>query len=166
MISNTSLLAALLLLLLAQSTLAFVPFLPRSFSAPALAAEPRADFEFSFEVPKKGIADIGTANVKLPPLLPKSEIIVVRYELPFGLSAEPSAAMNGEVVVTKDGAPGKEVVGDILRQTTIWGGRGGKEPGIFDVSKNKSNFDRVVAALVTNDLAVADEIVLIFERPL
>jgi len=126
----------------------------------------RADFEFSFEVPKKGIADIGTAEVKLHPLLEESEILVVRYDLPFGLSAEPSPSQNGEVVVTKDGAPGKEKVGDILRQTTYWGGIGGKEVGIFDVSKNKDNFETVVGALVTNDLAVSDEIVLVFERPL
>ena len=55
-----------------------------------------------------------------------------------------------------------EKVGDILRQTTYWRG---KEPGLFDVSKNADNFDLVVQALITNDLAVADEIVLVFERP-
>ena len=106
------------------------------------------------------IADIGTAEVKLPPLLESSELVVVRYELPFGLSAEPK---DGQVIVTKDGkADGGEKVGDILRQTTYWRGR---EPGLFDVSKNADNFDLVVQALVTNDLAVADEIVLVFERP-
>ena len=106
------------------------------------------------------IADIGTAEVKLPPLLESSELVVVRYELPFGLSAEPK---DGQVIVTKEGkADGGEKVGDILRQTTYWRGR---EPGLFDVSKNADNFDLVVQALVTNDLAVADEIVLVFERP-
>ena len=106
------------------------------------------------------IADIGTAEVKLPPLLESSELVVVRYELPFGLSAEPK---DGQVIVTKDGkVDGGEKVGDILRQTTYWRGR---EPGLFDVSKNADNFDLVVQALVTNDLAVADEIVLVFERP-
>ena len=131
-------------------------------SEPPQAEKPtsRPDFEFSFEVPKKGIADIGTAEVKLPPLLEKSELVVVRYDLPFGLSAEPT---NGQVVVTKAGKEGGEMVGDILRQTTYWRGR---EPGLFDVSKNADNFDLVVQALVTNDLAVADEIVLVFERPL
>lgn len=148
-----------------------IPFFARPCSAlpprnAPLASSARSDFEFSFEVPKKGIADIGTAEVKLPPLLEESEILVVRYDLPFGLSAEPSPSQNGEVVVTKDGAPGKEKIGDILRQTTYWGGIGGKEVGIFDVSKNKDNFERVVGALVTNDLAVSDEIVLVFERPL
>ena len=109
---------------------------------------------------QSSIADIGTAEVSLPPLLESSELVVVRYELPFGLSAEPK---NGQVVVTKDGKPNDgEKVGDILRQTTYWRG---KEPGLFDVSKNADNFDLVVQALITNDLAVADEIVLVFERP-
>jgi hypothetical protein len=122
----------------------------------------RADFEFSFEIPKKGIADVGTAEVQLPPILEKSEIVVVRYDLPFGLNAEPDKKM-GQVVVTKGGKAGGEQVGDILRQTTYWRG---KTPGLFDVSKNADNFDLVVQALVTNDLSVADEIVLVFERPL
>jgi hypothetical protein len=122
----------------------------------------RADFEFSFVIPKKGIADVGTAEVKLPPILENSEVVVVRYDLPFGLNAEPDVK-SGQVVVTKDGKPGGEQVGDILRQTTYWRGR---EPGIFDVSKNADNFDLVIQALVTNDLSVADDIVLVFERPL
>lgn len=96
----------------------------------------------------------------MPPLLENSEVIVVRYDLPFGLNAAPDAS-SGQVVVTEDGSGG-EKVGDILRQTTYWRGR---EPGIFDVSKNAANFDLVVQALVTNDLSVADEIVLVFERP-
>uniref|UniRef100_A0A7S3QGM8 Uncharacterized protein n=1 Tax=Chaetoceros debilis TaxID=122233 RepID=A0A7S3QGM8_9STRA len=126
----------------------------------------RPDFEFSFEIPKKGISDVGTAEVKLPPILDNSEIVIVRYDLPFGLNAAPDEAHASgqvQVVVQADGKAGGEKVGDILRQTTYWRG---KEPGIFDVSKNANNFDLVVQALVTNDLAVADEIVLVFERPL
>lgn len=127
--------------------------------AVARSATGRPDFEFSFVIPKKGIADVGTAEVALPPLLDRSEVVVVRYDLPFGLSAEPQG---GQVIVTKDGKEGGEKVGDILRQTTYWRG---KTPGLFDVSKNADDFDLVVQALVTNDLAVADEIVLVFERP-
>lgn len=138
----------------------------------------RPDFSFSFEIPKKGIADIGSAEVNLPPLLEKSDIIVVRYALPFGLNAEPQADYQGsgvpQIIVTKvnaakpsnsdDARIGEgEQVGDILRQTTYWRG---KNPGLFDVSKNADNFDLVIQALVTNDLMVADEIVLVFERPL
>jgi|Transcript_966 hypothetical protein len=143
-------------------TRACSPSLQTSSTAVYNTATGRPDFEFSFEVPKKGIADVGTAEVKLPPLLKSSEIIVVRYDLPFGLNAAPDAA-SGQVVVTQDGKSGGEQVGDILRQTTYWRG---KEPGIFDVSKNAANFDLVIQALVTNDLSVADDIVLVFERPL
>jgi len=132
-------------------------------SSPESSSESsRPNFEFSFDIPKKGISDVGTAEVNLPPVLERSEILVVRYDLPFGLSAEPDKEL-GQVVVTKDGKAGGEKVGDILRQTTYWRG---KNPGLFDVSKNADNFDLVVQALVTNDLSVADEIVLVFERPL
>merc|ERR1712194_555543 len=66
----------------------------------------RPNFSFSFEIPKKGIADIGSAEVNLPPLLEKSDIIVVRYELPFGLNAEPQLDYNGsgapQIIVTKE----------------------------------------------------------------
>mmetsp|Transcript_21401 Transcript_21401/g.31673 ORF Transcript_21401/g.31673 Transcript_21401/m.31673 type:complete len:170 (-) Transcript_21401:181-690(-) len=131
-------------------------------STTIMSMSDRPDFEFSFEIPKKGIADVGTAEVKLPPLLANSEIVIVRYDLPFGLNAAPDEA-SGQVVVQADGKVDGEKVGDILRQTTYWRG---KEPGLFDVSKNANNFDLVVQALVTNDLAVADDIVLVFERPL
>ena len=102
----------------------------------------------------------------LPPLLESSDAVVVRYALPFGLRAEPNKVNNSNgqvhVVITKDGEGG-EKVGDILRQTTHWRGRG---PGIFDLSKNAMNFDLVVQPLVTNYLSVADDIVLVFERQL
>jgi hypothetical protein len=119
----------------------------------------REEFEFSFEMPTKGIAEYGTAQVKLAPVLPNSEIVVVRYDLPFGLNAAPS---DDQIVVTKDGTGG-EKVGDVLRQTTYWRGN---TPGLYDVSKNADNFEAVIAALVTNDVSVTDEIVLVFERPL
>lgn len=170
--------SSLLLLSVASSTTGFVA--PRLQPNPIVAlsmtdAQPtdsaddsaeveeagRPDFEFSFEIPKKGIADVGTAEVRLPPLLENSSVVVVRYDLPFGLNAAPDEA-SGQIVVTKDGkADGGEKVGDILRQTTYWRG---KEPGLFDVSKNADNFELVVRALTSNDLAVADEIVLVFER--
>ena len=136
--------------------------LAKSSSSVLMPMTARPDFEFSFEVPKKGIADVGSAEVKLPPILEKSEVVVVRYDLPFGLNAEPDKK-SGQVVVTKAGKQGGEQVGDILRQTTYWRG---STPGLFDVSKNADNFDLVVQALITNDLSVADEIVLVFERPL
>ena len=71
------------------------------------------------------------------------------------------------VSVTEDG-PGGEKAGDILRFTLKWNDR---EPSMFDVCKCmerqlQNSFDQVVAALVTNDGTWADEIVLIFERPI
>ena len=163
--------SAILFLLASSLNLAsaFVPTgTSTAFTAPTTQTQrstplydARPDFSFSFEIPKKGIADVGTAEVNLPPLLEESEVVVVRYDLPFGLNAAPDAA-SGQVVVTKDGEGG-EKVGDILRQTTYWRG---STPGLFDVSKNANNFDLVIQALVTNDLMVADEIVLVFERPL
>lgn len=165
------LLSVSLLLAISSCTNGFVAVAPCALnkmksnplsSTTIMSMSDRPDFEFSFEIPKKGIADVGTAEVKLPPLLANSEIVIVRYDLPFGLNAAPDEA-SGQVVVQADGKVDGEKVGDILRQTTYWRG---KEPGLFDVSKNANNFDLVVQALVTNDLAVADDIVLVFERPL
>merc|ERR1711924_368302 len=125
----------------------------------------RQNFACSFEIPKKGISEYGTVNMNFkPPLATPSELVVVRYDLPFGLSAEP----NGRVVsVTKDGKEGAEKVGDILRFTLKWNGN---QPAMFDVCKVmerqlQNSFDQVVQALVSNDGTYADEIVLIFERP-
>ena len=70
----------------------------------------RPDFQCSFEIPKKGIAEYGECQMKFKPLLATgSECVVVRYDLPFGLAAEPRGRV---VVVTKDG-PGGEKVGDM-----------------------------------------------------
>lgn len=103
--------------------------------------------------------------MNFPPLLATdSELVMVTYKLPFGLSAEPRGRV---VVVTKDGEGG-EKVGDILRFTLEWQGA---QPAMFDVSKCmerqlQNSFDQVVTALTSNDGTYAEEIVLIFERPL
>merc|ERR1719446_745094 len=125
----------------------------RRASSTLLSME-REDFEFEFNMPQKGITEFGIAQVKLPPVLEKSEIKVVRYSLPFGLDAQPETVDDKpQVVVTKDGAGG-EKVGDILRQTTCWRG---STPALFDVSKSAGDFNTVVGALVSNDLTVTDE---------
>ena len=114
-------------------------------------------------MPKKGIKDIGTAQLRMAPVLEASEPLIVRYRLPFGLDVAPPNA-EGLCLVTKDGRGG-ERVGDVLRFTTYW--RGATQ-GLYDVVKYSAavkGWDKVVAALVSNDLAVTDEIVLVFERP-
>ncbi|KAJ1620906.1 hypothetical protein T492DRAFT_372772 [Pavlovales sp. CCMP2436] len=101
--------------------------------------------------------------MKFKPVLVESEAVVVRYQLPFGLNAEPKGRV---AVVTKDG-PGGEKVGDILRFTTEWKQT---QPGIFDVCKSlerrlDDSWQQCVSALVSNDGTYGDSIVLVFERP-
>lgn len=124
----------------------------------------RANFACSFEIPKKGISEYGTVNMNFKPILATdSELVMATYNLPFGLTAEPKGRV---VVVTKDGE--QERVGDILRFTLQWNQN---QPAMFDVCKCmerqlQGSFDEVVKALVSNDGTYADEIVMIFERPL
>jgi len=134
---------------------------------PSVVASNRPNFECSFEIPKKGIAEYGTVNMNFKPLLATaSELVVVRNGLPLELAAEPRGRV---VTVTKDGkSDGGERAGDILRFTLKWNG---SEPSMFDVCKCmerqlSNSFDQVVGALVTNDGTYAEEIVMIFERPL
>ena len=133
-------------------------------SSANVAESNRENFACSFEIPKKGISEYGTVNMNFKPVLATdSELVVVRYPLPFGLKAEPKGRV---VVVTGDGK--EERVGDILRFTLQWNQN---QPAMFDVCKCMErqladSFDQVVKALVSNDGSYADEIVLIFERPL
>ena len=115
-----------------------------------------------------------------------SEIVEVRYKLPFGLNVEPRKNF---AVVTKDGtdpAAGdgtKEQVGDVLRYTSQWtmglpegdglaatagffsGGGVTWRCTMFDVMKAR-DWNRVVEALTSNVPARTDEVVMLFERPL
>jgi len=118
------------------------------------------------------------ARLRFPPVFPgDSEIIEVRYKLPFGLSVEPK---NNLAVCTADG-PGGEKVGDVLRYTSQWtmgipqgdglvttaasfSGAISWQCSMFDVMKAK-DWSRVVEALTSNVESRTDEVVLIFERP-
>lgn len=107
-----------------------------------------------------------------------TELVVVRYKVPFGLNVEPA---RGLAVVTQDG-PGGEKRGDVLRYTSHFtlglppgeglGNTFGSFAGslswqcsMFDVVKAKA-WEQVVEALTSNTEARTDEVVLIFERPL
>ena len=137
--------------------------IPMTRSSSNVVESNRLNFACSFEIPKKGISEYGTVNMNFKPILAtESELVMVTYKLPFGLSAEPKGRV---VVVTKDGE--EERVGDILRFTLQWKQN---QPAMFDVCKCmerqlQDSFDQVVQALVSNDGTYADEIVLIFERP-
>ena len=116
------------------------------------------------------------AQMKVKKLLADSEIVEVRYKLPFGLDVEPQ---KGRVVCTKDGAGG-EKVGDILRYTSCWkmglprgdglvttaasfAGGLSWQCSLFDVGIAKS-WQEVVEALTSNVDSRTDEVVLLFER--
>lgn len=117
------------------------------------------------------------AQMRIVPVLnTPSEIIEIRYQVPFGLNVEPKA---GLAVCTQDG-PGGEKVGDILRFTSQWtmglprgngvlttaasfSGAIGWQCSFFDVA-NASAWESVVEALVSNVEQRTDEVVLIFER--
>ncbi|KAL7530948.1 hypothetical protein ACHAXR_003766 [Thalassiosira sp. AJA248-18] len=163
-----------------------VPFLPQTSSplhhndlqrtsASALSMAAGDPFEIMVELPGEGLS----AQMKFPPVLDvPSEMIEVRYKLPFGLDVEPK---NNLATCTKDG-PGGEKVGDILRYTSQWtmglprgngaittaasfSGAISWQVSMFDVARAEK-WEYVIEALVSNDPRRTDEVVLLFERPL
>lgn len=72
-------------------------------------------FELMVKMPPTGSELV--ANMKIEPVLSvPSEIVEVRYKVPFGLDVAPK---KGLAVCTKDGEGG-EKVGDVLRFTSQW----------------------------------------------
>jgi hypothetical protein len=141
-----------------------------------LASSPSSFFEIMVDLPGR---DPLKAQVKCEPLLSvPSELIEVRYKIPFGLDVAPS---KGLAVCNKDGAGG-EKVGDILRFTTQWtmglprgdgmittaasfAGGLSWQCSLLDVQRSKA-WELVVEALVSNNPDRTDEVVLLFERTL
>jgi len=136
-----------------------------------------SSFEIEVSVPPKRSNVV--ARLKFPSVFSyNSELVVVRYDLPFGLNVEPQ---NNLAVCTKDG-PGGEKVGDVLRYTSQWtmglpqgdglvstvasfSGGIGWQCSMFDVLKSK-DWSRVIEALTSNVESRTDEVLLLFERPL
>ena len=133
-------------------------------------------FELMVELPGgKGLS----AQMKLQPVLDvPSEIVEVRYALPFGLNVEPK---NNLAICTADGAGG-EKVGDVLRFTSQWtmglprgngaittaasfSGAISWQVSMFDVCK-AGKWEEVIEALTSNVEQRTNEVVLLFERPL
>jgi hypothetical protein len=105
---------------LVLSLLLFLPF-SGAFLAPTTSTKPLAfslkasSFDIEVTMPPKG-SNIN-CNLKIDPILDvPSEIVEVRYSVPFGLNVEPK---KGLAVCTQDG-PGGEKVGDVLRYTSQW----------------------------------------------
>jgi len=118
-----------------------------------------------------------SAQMKFPPILDgPSEMVEVRYRVPFGLDVAPQ---NGMAVCTKAGTGGEQV-GDVLRYTSQWTLGLPKGDGVvstamsfaggiswqcsmFDVARATS-WEDVVEALTTNQEGRTDQVVLLFER--
>ena len=76
--------------------------------APCMQAG-RDPFNLQIDLPPRG-----KCNLKFKPTFEASEVVVVRYGMPFGLNVENKG---GRAVCTKDGSGG-EKVGDVLRYCT------------------------------------------------
>lgn len=118
------------------------------------------------------------ARLSFDPIVSESsEVVEVRYKVPFGLDVAPK---KGLVVCTKDGTNG-ERVGDVLRYFSQWSMGLPRGEGLlttaasfaggvqwqctlFDVMKAKT-WEEVVEALTSNVESRTDEVVLVFERP-
>ena len=163
---------------MASNASAFTVFQPNTNYATQLSMSSEAEpFEIEVLVPPSQSGLL--AQMKIMPVLDTpSEIVEIRYKVPFSLNVEPQ---NGLAVCTKDGANG-EKVGDILRYTSQWtmglprgdgiistaasfSGGIGWQCSLFDVARATS-WESVVEALVTNVEQRTDEVVLIFERKL
>ncbi len=135
-------------------------------------------FEVTITLPGKKQQDL-SARMKFKSVLDvPSEVVEVRYKVPFGLNVEPK---NNFALCTKDG-PGGEKVGDILRFTSQWtlglprgdgvittamsfSGGINWQCSMFDVMR-AGRWESVVEALTSNVENRTDEVVLLFERPL
>jgi len=172
---------AAIFILLSPTTIinAFVSNIPQSTHRTTTSSLHMAEdspFELMVELPGgKGLS----AQMRLQPVLDvPSEIVEVRYSLPFGLNVEPK---NNLAICTADGAGG-EKVGDILRFTSQWtmglprgngaittaasfSGAISWQVSMFDVCK-AGKWEEVIEALTSNVEQRTNEVVLLFERPL
>ena len=175
---------AAIFILLSSSTIinAFVSNIPQTIpqsthrTSSLHMAEASSPFELMVELPGEKALN---AQMRLQPVLDvPSEIVEVRYSLPFGLNVEPK---NNLAICTADG-PGGEKVGDILRFTSQWtlglprgngaittaasfSGAISWQVSMFDVCK-AGKWEEVIEALTSNVEQRTNEVVLLFERPL
>jgi hypothetical protein len=175
--------ALLVALILVSAVTSFVPNSYHHGSSPAPSRRNDSSrlrsstFEVTIDLPPT--TSLMKARLNIDSILSvPTELIVVRYRLPFGLNVEP---VRGLAVVTQPGTGG-ERPGDILRYCTQWtlgmptgeslsntfasfAGELKWQCTIFDVIKAKA-WEQVVNALTSNIMERTDEVVLIFERPI
>lgn len=116
-----------------------------------------------------------------PVLSGPSELVEIKYQVPFELNVEP---VNNLALCTKDGPDPtlSEKKGDVLRYASQWtlglprqvglaasaaafGGALSWQSSVFDVMK-AVQWEQVVQALLSNTKDRTDEVILIFERPI
>lgn len=140
-------------------------------------------FSISVDLPPAGSGI--QANLQFKPILSvPSELVLVRYKIPFSLDVVPkknlAVCTKASSTPTVDGQPGEQV-NDVLRYTSQWSlglpqnadslsstaaafsGGLSWQCSFFDVMSAKS-WEQVVNALVSNTPERTDEVVLIFER--
>jgi len=140
-----------------------------------MSSESIEPFEVEVRIPPSNSGLL--AQMKIMPILDgPSEIVEVRYQIPFGLNVEPKQGM---AMCTQDGKNG-EKVGDVLRYSSQWtmglprgnglvstaasfSGAIGWQCSLFDVA-NANTWEEMVEALVSNTDQRTDEVLLIFER--
>ena len=179
------LLRTIILAATAASALAFAPIQQsaghrRSAGAALRMSDDDDDsssFEFMVKMPPT-TSDL-QAQLAFPSVVDgPSEMVEVRYKLPFGLDVAPQ---NGLAVCTKSNGGGEQP-GDILRYTSQWtmglprgdglittaasfSGGVAWQCTLFDVAR-ASSWEDVVGALTSNVESRTDEVLLLFERPL
>ncbi len=150
---------------------------PRASPSSSTASFMGANDTFETSVKLPGREEL-IAQMKFKSVLDgPSELVEVRYSVPFGLNVEPKENF---AMCTKDG-PGGEKVGDVLRYTSRWtlglprgdgvittamsfSGGISWQCSMFDVMK-AGRWDALVEALVSNESSRTNEVVLLFERP-
>ena len=176
-IRQVALAAIFILLSSTTKTNAFVSNIPQStHRTSSLHMAEDSAFELMVELPGEKALN---AQMRLQPVLDvPSEIVEVRYSIPFGLNVEPKG---GLAICTADG-PGGEKVGDVLRFTSQWtmglprgngaittaasfSGAISWQVSMFDVCK-AAKWEEVIEALTSNVEQRTNEVVLLFERPL
>jgi hypothetical protein len=155
-------------------------FSPRSASTALYSTPPGPKthaFQVSIDLPPSNSEMQVTMGLD-PILSVPSELIVVRYRVPFGLNVEPKRQF---ALVTAAG-PGGEQPGDVLRYTSQWtlglpkgdglgttfasfAGGLSWQCSMFNVM-SAVKWEQVLEVLLSNTAQRTDEVVLIFERPL
>lgn len=112
---------------------------------------------------------VGVMRQQLEPLFSASDLVTVRYPVPFELDLEPS---QGVMQITKSGSG--VLVGDVLRACSSFQMQMDNTFGLFPLGTKPTQClfladgqpaQKVIEALVANTDDKASDVILVFERP-